>query len=106
MTKIILGALAAITFSCISSETTIPSIHVFKVKTLEGEVFDFASLKGKKIMIVNTASKCGLTPQYEQLEGLYKKYKDQNFIISEKPFFSLVIQELVVRKQIWSPQTP
>ena len=93
MTKIILGALAAITFSCISSETTIPSIHVFKVKTLEGEVFDFASLKGKKIMIVNTASKCGLTPQYEQLEALYKKYKDQNFIIIGFPANDFAKQE-------------
>ena len=93
MTKIILGALAAITFSCISSETTIPSIHLYKVKTLEGEVFDFASLKGKKIMIVNTASKCGLTPQYEQLEALYKKYKDQNFIIIGFPANDFAKQE-------------
>ena len=43
----------------------------FKVKTLEGSDFSFASLKGKKVMIVNTASKCGFTPQYKDLEELY-----------------------------------
>ena len=51
------------------------SIYQFKVKDINGKTFDFATLKGKKIMIVNTASKCGLTPQYEQLEALYTKYK-------------------------------
>ena len=46
----------------------------FKVKTLEGKDFDFSSLKGKKVMIVNTASKCGNTPQYKDLEEIYEKY--------------------------------
>jgi glutathione peroxidase len=53
----------------------------FKVRTLEGEDFDFSSLKGKKVMIVNTASKCGFTPQYKDLEKLYEKYKDRLVII-------------------------
>jgi len=57
------------------------SIHQFKTKTLEGADFDFASLKGKKILIVNTASKCGFTPQYKELEELYETYKDKNFVI-------------------------
>jgi glutathione peroxidase len=57
------------------------SIHQFTVKTLEGEEFKFSSLKGKKILIVNTASKCGFTPQYKELEVLYEKYKDKNFVI-------------------------
>lgn len=57
------------------------TIYQFKVEDLSGKTFDFASLKGKKILIVNTASKCGLTPQYKELEALYKKYKDQNFVI-------------------------
>ena len=48
------------------------TIYQFKVEDLSGKTFDFASLKGKKIMIVNTASKCGLTPQYKELEALYK----------------------------------
>jgi glutathione peroxidase len=53
----------------------------FKVKTLEGEDFDFSSLKGKKVMIVNTASKCGNTPQYKDLEALYEQYQDVLVII-------------------------
>jgi glutathione peroxidase len=53
----------------------------FKVKTLDGNEFDFSSLKGKKVMVVNTASKCGFTPQYKDLEELYEKYKDELVII-------------------------
>ncbi|TDD97977.1 glutathione peroxidase [Flavobacterium cellulosilyticum] len=57
------------------------TIYQFKVEDLSGETFDFASLKGKKIMIVNTASKCGFTPQYKDLEVLYKDYHDKGFVI-------------------------
>jgi len=58
-----------------------PTIYGFKVKTIDGQDFDMASLKGKKVLIVNTASECGLTPQYKQLEEVYEKYKDKNFTI-------------------------
>lgn len=57
------------------------TIYQFKVTDLSGAEFDFASLKGKKIMIVNTASKCGLTPQYKDLEVIYEKYKSKDFIV-------------------------
>ena len=53
----------------------------FKVKTLEGEDFDFSSLKGKKVMVVNTASKCGNTPQYKDLQELYERYEGKLIII-------------------------
>jgi glutathione peroxidase len=57
------------------------SIYDFKAPGLDGNPIDFSAYKGKKIMIVNTASKCGNTPQYKDLEALYKKYKDKLVII-------------------------
>jgi glutathione peroxidase len=57
------------------------SIYDFTVETLTGEKFDFSSLKGKKIIIVNTASECGLTPQYEKLQKLYEEHGDKLVII-------------------------
>ncbi len=57
------------------------SFYDFKVKDIEGNDFDLSSLKGKKVLVVNTASKCGNTPQYEQLQGLYEKYGDKNFVV-------------------------
>ncbi|MES2565372.1 MAG: glutathione peroxidase [Bacteroidota bacterium] len=59
----------------------ISSVHQFKVTSLEGEEFNFSDLKGKKILIVNTASHCGFTHQYKDLEELYQKYKNKNFVI-------------------------
>ncbi|MGK2862693.1 MAG: glutathione peroxidase, partial [Chitinophagaceae bacterium] len=57
------------------------SIYDFKVAGLMGSEIDFSQYKGKKIMIVNTASKCGNTPQYEGLQKLYDTYKDKLVII-------------------------
>jgi len=58
-----------------------PAIYDFKVPGLDGKDIDFSAYKGKKIMIVNTASKCGNTPQYADLEKLYEKYKDKLVIV-------------------------
>ena len=57
------------------------TIYDFKVPALDGGTINFANFKGKKIMIVNTASKCGNTPQYKDLETLYEKYKDKLVIV-------------------------
>lgn len=57
------------------------SIHRFKVKSIEGKTIDFSSFKGKKILVVNTASKCGYTPQYEALQQVYSTYKDKLVIV-------------------------
>ncbi len=69
------------------------NIYQFKVEDLSGNTFDFSTLKGKKIMIVNTASKCGLTPQYKDLEALYKDYKDKGFEIVGFPANNFASQE-------------
>lgn len=82
--------------SVMSKET----IYQFKVQDLEGNEFDFATLKGKKILIVNTASECGLTPQYEQLQAVYEKYKDQNFVIVGFPANNFGAQEPGTNKEI------
>lgn len=57
------------------------TFYGFKVKDIEGGDFDFASLKGKKVLVVNTASKCGLTPQYKQLQEVFEKYGSDKFTI-------------------------
>jgi glutathione peroxidase len=73
--------------------TKAETIYQFKVKDLYGKEFDFASLKGKKILIVNTASECGLTPQYKDLEAIYEKYKNLNFVIVGFPANNFGAQE-------------
>ena len=61
--------------------TAQPNIYSFKVQGIDGATIDFAQFRGKKILIVNTASRCGYTPQYEALEALYKAYKGQLVIV-------------------------
>lgn len=76
------------------------TIYQFKVENIQGHTFDLASLKGKKVMIVNTASKCGLTPQYEQLQELYEKYQLDNFVIVGFPANNFAHQEPGSNKEI------
>ena len=76
------------------------TIYQFKVEDLSGDTFDFSTLKGKKILVVNTASECGLTPQYEQLQAIYEKYKDKNFVIVGFPANNFGAQEPGSNQQI------
>jgi glutathione peroxidase len=76
------------------------SFYDFKTTTLEGQPFDLSSLKGKKVLVVNTASKCGNTPQYEQLEELYKKYGGDKFTIIGFPANNFLYQEPGTNEQI------
>ena len=76
------------------------NIYQFKVQDLYGDTFDFASLKGKKVIVVNTASKCGLTPQYKDLEALYEKYKDKGLVIVGFPANNFAEQEPGTKEDI------
>jgi len=69
------------------------SFYDFTVKDIDGNDFPMSSLKGKKIMVVNTASKCGYTPQYADLQALYEKYQDQNFVVIGFPANNFMKQE-------------
>jgi len=78
------------------------TIYQFTVEDINGKPFALADLKGKKVMIVNTASKCGLTPQYKELEALYQQYKDRDFIIIGFPANNFLGQEPGSNEQIAS----
>lgn len=90
-----------ITFSMFGQQTAKEkSFYDLKAESINGKPFDFASLKGKKVLIVNTASKCGLTPQYKELEQLYKTYGGDNFVILGFPANNFNEQEPGSNKDI------
>src|SRR5580692_2762541 len=76
--------LAALLFLCATAFAA-SSVHDFTLDSLKGEPTPLASFKGKVMLVVNVASQCGYTPQYEGLQALYAKYKDQGFVIAGFP---------------------
>lgn len=76
-----------------SEPPNVASVYDFKMKNIDGSEVKLETYKGKVVMIVNTASKCGLTPQYEGLQKIYDKYKDQNFVILGFPANNFMGQE-------------
>ncbi|RUA28883.1 MAG: glutathione peroxidase [Bacteroidetes bacterium] len=80
-------------FFMLSFQTGSKSIYDFTVKDINGQDFHFSSLKGKRFMIVNVASKCHYTPQYKDLEALYQKYKNTGFEIVAFPANNFLWQE-------------
>lgn len=76
------------------------NFHDFTVKTIDGKDFPLSNLKGKKVLVVNVASKCGFTPQYGQLQELYDKYSKNNFVIIGFPANNFLSQEPGTNEQI------
>jgi glutathione peroxidase len=74
-------------------QSNVKSLYDFKTQTIGGKPFDLSTLKGKKVLVVNTASKCGLTPQYKDLEELYKTYGGDKFVIIGFPANNFASQE-------------
>jgi glutathione peroxidase len=85
-----------------STMLTSHSVHNFKVNDLFGKEVDLNIYKGKVLLIVNTASECGFTPQYEDLEALYQLYKDKNFVVLAFPSNDFGEQEPLNGKDIQS----
>jgi len=79
---LLLGALLTLMST---SSPAANSVHEFEVKNIDGQAVSLAGYKGKVVLFVNVASRCGYTPQYSGLESLYKKYKDQGFVIVGVP---------------------
>ncbi|WP_136668323.1 glutathione peroxidase [Flavobacterium sp. H122] len=76
------------------------AIYQFQAADIQGKSFDFAKLRGKKVMVVNTASECGFTDQYEQLEAMYEKYKGKGFVVVGFPSNDFGEQEPGTNEQI------
>jgi glutathione peroxidase len=97
--KLVVGIaiLTQMSFAVIAQTKT---IFDFKVKTLYGDDFDLSQLRGKKVLIVNTASKCGFTPQYAELQELYEKYGGDKFTIIGFPANNFLNQEPGTNEEI------
>lgn len=81
MQKLLLISTIIVLTSFFSPEKKASTIHKFKVESLDGSTINFKKFKGKKILIVNTASKCGYTPQYEELQKLYTQYSNKIVVV-------------------------
>jgi len=83
-----------------SSAFAASSIHEFTLPSIDGAPAPLSAYKGKTVLIVNVASQCGYTPQYTGLEALYKKYKDQGFVILGFPANNFGAQEPGTNEEI------
>jgi glutathione peroxidase len=78
------------------------TVYKYNVKTIDGEELSLKQFEGKVLLIVNTASKCGFTPQFKELQGLYEKYKDRGLVVLGFPCNQFMNQEPESEKNIKS----
>ena len=96
----IVAAAVICLLSCKTNASDMNTIYDFKALSNKGKEVNFADYQGKVLLIVNTASKCGFTPQYDGLEALYQKYKDQGLVIIGFPCDQFGHQEPGTDEQI------
>ena len=90
--------LLAVSFTAANAQTS--DFYSFVITDIDGNDFPLSKLKGKKVMVVNTASKCGFTPYYEDLQALYEKFKDKNFVVIGFPANNFMGQEPGTNQEI------
>lgn len=96
----ILFLMSLVSNLCSQELTEANSIYQFKVIDIDGNEFDFSCLEGKKIMLVNTASKCMYAPQMKKMQALYEKYKEKDFVIIAFPSRDFYNRELKQNEDI------
>ena len=77
----LLCTLATLVFSMTAYASAADSVHDFKMNSIKGKQVDLSKYKGKVLLIVNTASRCGLTPHYEHLQAMHEKYADKGLVV-------------------------
>lgn len=100
MLKSVLSLLFILSLTTLAKDTQMTNIYDFKVQTIEGKETTLEPYKGKVILIVNVASKCGFTRQYDGLESLYRKYKEEGLVILGFPCNQFGSQEPGTEKEI------
>lgn len=100
MLKTLLSLLLILSINSFAKEATMKTIYDFKVTTIEGKETTLEQYKGKVLLIVNVASKCGYTSQYDGLEALYKKYKDKGLVVLGFPCNQFGSQEPGTEEEI------
>ena len=100
MLKILFSLLLVLSLNTYAKDASMKTIYDFKVKTIQGEETTLEQYKGNVLLIVNVASKCGFTPQYDGLEALYKKYKDKGVVVLGFPCNQFRSQEPGTEKEI------
>ena len=88
--------------STATADTTAKSVHDFTLKNIDGQEVKLDAYKGKVTLLVNVASRCGYTPQYEGLQAIYNKYKDQGFVVLSFPANNFGAQEPGTNEEIKS----